>query len=170
MSGDTEALTGERDGDQPSRRMWHRKKWAVVAAMLVGSVAIVIVVGVIMAPHPASSGWLSKATPPFQDIQRAGQSLSKALAANDIAGVKTACRQLNGAGQRLGATLPSPDPALTSEVQAAVDEITTGSNSCLSLDLGSAVQADIDRFSSHLKQAKAHLDRAQQIAQGTPAG
>jgi hypothetical protein len=73
------------------------------------------------------------------------------------------CRQLQNAGQRLGATLPSPNSAVTSEVQGAVDNISTATNSCGAFGTG---QADVNQINSSVSQAMAHLDKAQQILQG----
>jgi hypothetical protein len=45
--------------------------------------------------------------------------------------MQAACRQLSSAGAQFGATLPSPQPAITNEAQAAVNEINAASSACL---------------------------------------
>jgi hypothetical protein len=115
----------------------------------------------------AATGWASKAGPPLHDIQAAMQSLTTAIKAQDFDGLRTACGQLGNAGQRLGATLPSPDQELTSEIQAAVDDVATASNSCPAFGPGSG-QAELSSLTSPLNEAMAHLSKAQQIASGKP--
>jgi hypothetical protein len=90
-------------------------------------------------------------------------ALSTAVNAQDAAGMTTSCQQLHNAGQRLGATLPSPNSAVTSEMQGAVDNISTATNSCDALGTG---QVDLNQFNSSINQATAHLLTAQHILQG----
>jgi hypothetical protein len=146
---------GAHDGDHQSRGAWHHKKWVAVAAVLIGPAAVIIVGVVVVREHLAAvsraaelhsqmEDWTSRSMDPYTDLQNAMQSVSNVLAAHGVQGAQSACEELHGAAQRLGATLPSPDAAVTSEVQAGVDEISTASNSCLSSDLASAVQARID--------------------------
>jgi len=113
----------------------------------------------------ASGSWASATQAPLHDLQNAVQALSDAMKAQDMDGVKAACGQLNNAGQRLGATLPSPERALTSEVQAAVDDIGTASNSCSAFGPSGGI-GDLDAFTSTLNDAWGHLGKAQQIEAG----
>jgi hypothetical protein len=115
----------------------------------------------------AGSGWASKAGPPLHDIQTAMQTMTTAVKAQDFDSLKAACGQLGDAGRRLGATLPSRDPGLTSEIQAAVDDIATASSSCTTLGPGSG-QGDLSVVTSPLNDATAHLSKAEQIAGGRP--
>jgi hypothetical protein len=119
------------------------------------------------APTNSGGGWMSKAAPPLRDIQDSLQTVTNALNAHDLAGMSTACQGLSGASQRLGATLPSPISALTSEIQGAVDLLNTASNSCTAF--GPATSGDdLSAFTSDINQAMGHLQRAQQIAQSNP--
>jgi hypothetical protein len=190
---------GTPDGDQQSRGAGDRKKWIVVVAILVGSIAVVTAAVIAVRTHLVSSpsgasnhvsdsnsvdDWYPTALERYQEIEVARNLLSDTLTAHDfvmrhlshtltdqdIEGVNTACQELKDAGQRLGATLPSPDPVLTSKVQAGVDGINAASNSCLSLDLRSGDPADIAPLRLQLRQAMAELESAYQIARGTPRG
>jgi hypothetical protein len=107
--------------------------------------------------------WVAKASDAGQDIQSAVQSVRGAIGAGDVAGAKAACQQMSDANQRLNATLPTPVPALTSEVRDVVDEIGAASSVCLNAG-PNAGQDDIDSFTSHLNAAVAHYTRAQEIA------
>jgi hypothetical protein len=165
--------------DDPDRRLTRRcTTRAGVAAVLAGSAVFVMATvggaGMQLASSPtavADPGWASTAEPVYNDLQNAMRNLATAVNAGNVDGIQPACQELNGAAQRARATLPTPDPALTSEVQAAVDEITTATNSCLSIDLKSdkpIPQADIDGFKSQLQQAGAHVRKAQTIVQSMP--
>jgi hypothetical protein len=72
---------------------------------------------------------------------------------------------MSDANQRLKATLPTPVPALTSEVRGAVDEIGAASSVCLTAG-PNAEQAEIDLFTSHVNAATVHFARAQEIGAG----
>ncbi len=106
--------------------------------------------------------WAAKASDAGQDIQSAVQSAQGAIAAGDVAGAKAACEQMNNANQRLDAALPTPVRALTSEVQAVVDEIGAAYSVCSNAG-PNAGQAEVDSFTSHVNAAQAHYDRAQVI-------
>ena len=123
--------------------------------------------GTVRSPQESSPvlAWAAKASDASQDIQSAVQSVQGAIGAGDVAGAKAACQQMSDANQRLNATLPTPVPALTSEVRGAVDEIGAASSVCLNAG-PNAGQAEIDSFTSHLNAAMAHFTRAQEIGAG----
>jgi hypothetical protein len=107
--------------------------------------------------------WVAKGSDAGQDIQSAVQTVQGAVGAGDVAGAKAACQQMSDAIKRLNATLPTPVPALTSEVRDVVDEIGAASSVCLKAG-PDAGQAEIDSFTSHVNAAIAHFTRAQEIA------
>jgi hypothetical protein len=72
---------------------------------------------------------------------------------------------MSDANQRLNATLPSPIPALTAEVQGVVDEIGAAFSVCMAAG-PNVGQQNVGLFQLHLNAALAHVTRAQQIAQG----
>jgi hypothetical protein len=106
--------------------------------------------------------WAGKVSDAAQDIQAAVAKLEGAVGAGDVAGAKAACEQMGNANQRLSARLPAPVSALTSEVQAIVDEIGAAYSVCSKAG-PNAGQAEIDAFRSHVGAAMAHYERAQAI-------
>jgi hypothetical protein len=106
--------------------------------------------------------WAARASDAGKDIESAVQRVEAAVGARDVAGAQAACQQMSSANQRLGAMLPSPVKALTSEVQAIVDEIGAASTVCLNAG-PDAGQAEIDSFTAHVNSALAHFARAQEI-------
>jgi hypothetical protein len=121
--------------------------------------------GTVRSPQESSPvlAWAAKASDASQDIQSAVQRVQGAIGAGDVAGARAACQQMSDANQRLNATLPTPVRALTSEVRGVVDEIGAASSVCLNAG-PNAGQAEIDSFTSHVKAALAHYDRAHAIA------
>jgi hypothetical protein len=120
--------------------------------------------GTVRPPNESSPvvAWAAKLSDAGKDIQDAVQSAESAIAAGDVAGVKAACAQMNTANKRLSAGLPTPVPALTSEVRAVVDQIDAAYSVCSKAG-PNAGQAEIDSFTSHLNSARAHYERAQEI-------
>jgi hypothetical protein len=120
--------------------------------------------GTVRSPQESSPvlAWATKASDAGQDIKSAVQRVQDAIGAGDVAGAKVACQQMSDANQRLDAMLPTPVPALTSEVRGLVDEISAASRVCLNAG-PDAGQAEIDSFTSHVNAAMAHYTRAQAI-------
>jgi hypothetical protein len=112
------------------------------------------------APGAKGADWVTKATPSFQAIQRAIVSLGNALQGPDINAMQAACRQLTSAGAQFGATLPSPQQAVTDEAQAALNEINAASSACL------ADTPDPAAVASHATEANNHLGAVSKMAQG----
>ena len=109
--------------------------------------------------------WTPNALQAGDDILSAVQNVQRAMSMGDLAAGTAACQQMSDANQRLNATLPSPVPALTSEVRDVVDEIGAASRVCLNASPLPG-QQNVGLFTLHLKAAQAHFIRAQQIAQG----
>jgi hypothetical protein len=103
--------------------------------------------------------WFNEAKAPYMAIQNALQTASTEMQAENMDGVRGACEQILSNSQRLRSTLPSPDEALTTEVEGAVDELITAANLCLGPDATSNAQA----LMSHVESANAHFANAQGI-------
>lgn len=103
--------------------------------------------------------WFNKAKGPFNAVQDGLKSAAAAMQSQDIDGVRGACTQVRNSSQELGNTLPSPDAALTGEVQGAVDELMTAADMCLAPNATSNGQA----IMSHVQNANAHFANAQKI-------
>ena len=74
--------------------------------------------------------WAPDALQAGEDIQTAVRRVEAAAREADLAGAKAACQQMSDANQRLKAMLPSPVPAVTSEVRGVVDEVGAASSLC----------------------------------------
>ncbi|ULE33606.1 hypothetical protein [Mycobacterium sp. IDR2000157661] len=107
----------------------------------------------------AAAGWMNEAQGPYTAIQSSLQTAASEMQAQNMDGVRSACKQILSNSQRLRNTLPSPDEALTAEVEGAVSELITAANMCLGPDATSNAQA----LMSHVEQANAHFANAQQI-------
>jgi hypothetical protein len=172
---EADAATEEADQLGDSTQPWYRTRWASVAGVLLIAVAVVIVIAVAAGTYRTSSSrgggsdamseWSSKSGPAVGSTGTAIQALSDAMQAHDLAGLMTGCQQLQDASVQLRATLPSPDPALTAAVEAAVADLETASNSCMAFG-PNTTKADLEQFMSQVDRAKSHMDRATQIVLG----
>jgi hypothetical protein len=151
------------------RSVRRRKQRAIAGAVLVGlaaaASATVFAGGMQAAGSSATSSipladFTSNAMHAGQDIETAVHRVGGATSEADLA---AACQQMRDANQRLNATLPSPVPALTSELQGVVDEIGAASRVCLAANAG---RPNIGLFKLHVNAALAHYTRAQQIVLG----
>jgi hypothetical protein len=159
------------------RSVRRRRQRAGVGAVLVGLAAAAsatVFAGGMQAAQPSADSsnsssrledWAPDALQAGEDIQTAVRRVEAAAREADLAGAKAACQQMSDANQRLNAMLPSPVPAVTSEVRGVVDEVGAASSLCLAAG-PQAGQQNIGLFKLYLNAALAHYNRAMQIAQG----
>jgi hypothetical protein len=161
------------------RSVRRRRQRAGVGAVLVGLAAAAsatVFAGGMQAAQPSADSpsadsssrledWAPDALQAGEDIQTAVRRVEAAAREADLAGAKAACQQMSDANQRLKAMLPSPVPAVTSEVRGVVDEVDAASSLCLAAG-PQAGQQNFGLFKLYLNAALAHYYRAMQIAQG----
>lgn len=81
----------------------------------------------------------------------------------DAETLQKACQQLHdAAGVHVPARLPTPDPQLTSELQAAAQDAHEASHMCLAAAAGS-MNSYRGEFAADIAQADKHLAAAQEI-------
>ena len=80
----------------------------------------------------ALAEWLSKSVGPIGDVHEAESILFAALYEEkiDFAAIDDGCLRLGEANGLLPTLVPTPDSMLTAEVQQAIDDFDTASNTC----------------------------------------
>lgn len=113
----------------------------------------------------AMRAWEARAGDHFKESARALEQVSEATDRDDEAGVRAGCQRLhdtNAVG--LQADLPTPDPALTAELQSMIDDVNTAAHGCLRFtelrrpDDATTYQTYLARAIDHLTTAKAILN------------
>jgi hypothetical protein len=107
--------------------------------------------------------WESRAGDHFKESAKALDQVSQGSERNDDAAVRMGCRRLhdtNAVG--LQADLPTPDPALTAELQRMIDDVNTAAHACLRFS-DSLNQDDASTYQTYLTRAIDHLTTAKQI-------
>jgi hypothetical protein len=147
-----------------SKRAW----WVIVAASVVAAVVLATVLGVVViqqaepeiasapttAERTAMQQWWSAAREHFDELQDAVDDAGDALEHNDELALEPSCQKLHDAGAvELRAHLPAPDPDLTAELDAAINDAHDAAHMCLSAVSGSH-NSYAGEFSSNLDQAK----------------
>lgn len=111
--------------------------------------------------------WLSNASAPVSTIHQAESTVLDVVLAKprDLTKLEPVCPQLNDAKSALSHQLPSPDPALTAEIQQAVDSFEDAAQSCKDAvaDSGEQQDTDVKALLSYLKVAEQHLSSADTI-------
>ncbi|HJT93123.1 MAG TPA: hypothetical protein VJ777_14505 [Mycobacterium sp.] len=120
-----------------------------------------------VAPTPVGAAaireWWAAAHEPFTELQESLNDLQRAVDSVDDSAMLDACQQLHDtADVELQSLLPTPDPALTSEIRAATKDAHTGAHMCLAVLAGSANSFAGD-FMSNLDQAHRHMKAAEEI-------
>jgi hypothetical protein len=109
--------------------------------------------------------WLSKAAVPIEAIHK-GESDAYAVIAKrgriDDDKLKASCGQLHDANEALRNVMPSPNPQLTVEVQQAIDNFDSASESCTAY-FGEGDAAKLNEFWSLSQDAEQHLSSADTI-------
>lgn len=136
----------------------NRKPWA---GILAGLVAVLLIIGVRPRAGAATpvEEWWSMAITQFQAMGPPLGALGRATQAHDLPGARAACQQLHDANAALQGSMPTPEPDLTAEVQAMIDDIDAGSRTCMS----GTETSDINKTVSYLQQAAAHYNAAKGI-------
>ena len=123
-------------------------------------------------PVAAASGqtdladWLSKAAVHVQAIHKAQTDAYTSIATRghiDDNKLKTSCDQLRAANEGLRDVMPSPNHALTVEVQQAIDNFESASESCTDYFFGAENADKLNEFWSHMQDAQQHLSSADTI-------
>ena len=104
--------------------------------------------------------WWSAAHEHFDELQGALEDSRAALELRDEPALEPSCQEMHDAGVvRLRAHLPAPDPDLTAELDAAINDAHDAAHMCLSAVSGS-LNNYAGEFVSNLDQAEKHLEAA----------
>ncbi len=160
------------------KRSWSARTWWVIIASGVVAAAILAVVLVVVLGHgggrqksatPATNEiitmqqWWSGAHEHFDKLQNAVDASKKGLENHDEAALRKSCQDMHDAGTvDLRAHLPSPDPDLTTEIEAAVNDAHEAAHMCLAAIDGSQNNY-AGEFAANLDQVELHLKAALDI-------
>jgi len=128
---------------------------------------VALATGIQLAGPPSAvaspvSDWGSQADGPASEVRSAMTRLYEEMNSFNLNGAKAACRRLQAAAHSLQSMLPSPSPALTGEIAMGVDDLLSGSKSCLAVgsDPNKGQIASVRRV---FETATRHLSNAQSI-------
>ena len=98
-----------------------------------------------------------------EHFSQSARALEQVSAAGDDAAVRSGCAILHDANAiGLQNDLPTPDPALTAELQRMIDDMNTATHACLRFVDGHA-EAEAATYRDYLGRAVEHLQRAKVI-------
>lgn len=155
---------------------WYRRWWfaascgAAVALLISATVAVLViqhnraeVASPVTKQAAVQQWWESGADKHVAALQDALESAQRSLQQFDKLGVERACQRIHdSAVVDLQAHVPSPDPDLTAELDAAIQDAHTTAHACLSGISGSPNNYDVE-FTTNLDQALKHLKAATDI-------
>ena len=162
--------------DERSAPPWYRR-WGILAASavlaVVGISAMVFALFVWHAGSEAAKAppaksdaielWWNATRRHVADLQGALDDARRNVDRVDKNGLERACQRIHDYAEvDLQAHLPSPDPDLTAELNAAIEDAHTTSHMCLSAMAGSPNNYDME-FLTYLEQADKHLEAAKDI-------
>jgi hypothetical protein len=114
----------------------------------------------------AMTQWWSTAQEHFDALQNAVDDTRKGLANQDEAVLRKSCQDMHDTGAvDLRAHLPAPDPDVTAEIDAAINDAHDASHMCLAAISGSLnnyageFDADLEQADKHLQAALAMINR-----------
>jgi hypothetical protein len=175
-SASTPARGGPCGPDRPGAR--RSRNLLARGAGEVGAV-VLAVAGVLAAPEPAANAevpladWVSHVAPHVADIHKAENAAFAIIQAPGVIDgdkLQSNCTQLRDANERLRDGMPTPDPKLTVEVQQAIDNFDSASQSCIE-SVATRKMAKLDDFVSFLRTAEQHFSSADTILVAlAPAG
>ncbi|MGX9791142.1 hypothetical protein [Mycobacterium sp. MMS18-G62] len=159
------------------KRLSNHTLWIILSTSVVAAVLLAAILGVVVMrrsgtqpPSTPTAGanammqqWWSSAHEHFDELQSAVSDSQQALKRQDDATLQKSCQVLHDAGTvKLRAHLPAPDPDLTAELDAAINDAHDAAHMCLSAISGSQNNY-AGEFVSNLDQAEMHLKAALDI-------
>lgn len=161
---------------------WYRRRWVVATLgvtlllLIAGGSAAVVTTN--RPQHVTSSAptvskwtaiqqWWSGAGDDFKATRDAADDVQHAIDYLDPVGLDAACQRLHdNAEVKLKAHSPTPEPDLTAELNAAIEDYHTAAHMCLSVAAGSPNNY-VGEFKSYLDQGNIHMKAAQDIINRT---
>jgi hypothetical protein len=160
------AVIDDRNGLGAERRPW---SWTISA----GGAAVVVAVLLTTGSPTASAqtglaDWLSRAAGHVEDIHKAeNASYDVTQRGQDgwLIALASPCMDLRDANEALRGVMPAPDPQVTAEVQAAIDNFDSAWQAC-----NTAVHTlnpnDLNYFTLYLQTAEQHFSGADTVLVG----
>jgi hypothetical protein len=112
--------------------------------------------------------WWADAQNDFSDMWKASDEVSQAFGRFRPGALAAACQHVHDAAEvGMQSHLPSPNPELTAELHAAVEDFHSAAHLCLAVVAGSPANYD-GEFLSSMAQADKHMRVAQDIIDGMP--
>jgi hypothetical protein len=163
--------------EPPRTRSRRRTKWligtAIAVVLFAGVPAGMAVVNHHTRPTASSAPttpkdtalqqWWAGAQKDFTDMRSASEDIDQAFSRFGPGTLATACQHVHDAAEiRMQSHLPSPNPELTAELRAAVEDFHSAAHLCLAVAAGSPANYD-GEFLSLMAQANRHMRAAQDI-------
>lgn len=118
----------------------------------------------------AVRAWEAIAGDHFTRSARALEKISAAAGAGDDSAVRAGCSDLHDTNTiGLQGHLPTPDPALTAELQRMIDDVNIATHACLRFADGRDL-AEAITYQEYLRRAVEHLHRAKGILEADLRG
>lgn len=154
------------------RRWWFAALCGAAVAFVISATAAAVIVQHNRSEVPSApvtdreviqKWWQAGADKHVVALQDALEGAQRSLQQFDKLGVERSCQRVHDASVvDLQADLPSPDPNLTAELDAAIQDAHTTAHVCLSAMSGSPNNYDVE-FTTYLDQALKHLGAATDI-------
>ncbi len=107
--------------------------------------------------------WWVGAEQDFTDLQHASDEVAQASSHFKPGALAAACQDVHDAAEvKMQSHLPSPNPELTAELHAAVEDFHSAAHLCLAVAAGSLANYD-GEFMASMAQANKHMRSAQDI-------
>jgi hypothetical protein len=113
----------------------------------------------------AMAAWGQQAMPALKNLSGDMTDASEAANDADLAGLRSACSSMTGHIQAVRRYLPTPDPEMTTEVTAALDDFDISASSCITFtrtfdsSAGQRTVTYLGSGSRHFKNATGLLDK-----------
>ena len=161
----------------PQHSLSDRARWVIISASVIAAVILAAALGVVVTHHAkpetdsapttsesaAMQRWWSAAHEHFDKLQNAVEDSKEGLERQDEAVLRKSCQDMHDAGAvELRAHLPAPNPDLTAEIDAAINDAHEAAHMCLAAVSGS-LNNYAGEFVSNLDQAEKHLKAALDI-------
>ncbi len=129
--------------------------------MIVGSIAVACVLAPTAnaEPTPGFTEWWARTSVHVHELQAAMQDIGIAAGQDNLPGLHDPCVRMHDAAEALAADLPSPIPAVTDALWAAMDDYHRSSYYCDEL-VHFGFPVDLNLMATYMNEGNQHMQDA----------
>ena len=148
---------------QVNTGLFYREAGAALAAVTISTAGAIPTASA----APSWSDWWQRSSVHLHEMQDSFEDASIAAETFDLPGLHDACERLHDAVTGLSADMPSPDPALTVPLQAAIDDYHASTEYC-DAAVHDMSPSELQQAATYMNQGTVHMEQVMAVLENEP--